>query len=1086
MAIHVFDSTPELAAVLKNISGSLQDEIFFYENIEYHNTSEKELPELVFVNIDQFPQSLTCLFNTESIYRNIPVVFTGEQCSGEIKRAVYSSGGKDYLYPPFIEEELIEKISCITSHNRDLVNLKILSEIDSLIRSETDIENALGAILDHMLYIFDCDRVWLMPPRGSDETAWVVPMERTKKEFPCISAEDSESGMLHLLQSVQDSGDLFYGNIKDNPEFDPDGKLSVKSYMVKALHPESEKSWVFGVHKCSNKRIWLENEKKLFHEIAVKVEYVLSRMILYRNLKLSEKKYRDIYESIHDVYVETSLDGTFLELSPSVERVMGYKREELIGLSVLDYYHDISQRDQLIEGTRRNGEILDYNVDLIRKDGSVHPFSISSTVDRDSRNNPVKIKSILRDISERRRAEKAVWDTNFILESVIEQSPVPIVLTDAVKRNVRIYNSAAGEILQIDPESSDVDELKMTPCLYKHFYSDGKLMPHDEHPAFKAMEGHSTHNQELIVERADGTRRWIMMNAIPIYNRDHELVSVLSIFPDITELKLLQIELQKSTARFDMAMEASRDGLFDWNLRTDEIYFSPGWKSMLGYEPHELPDDISIWESLVDDSQRNPAADVIRKIREGELDHFEKEIQMKHRDGHFVEIFLRGRVFFDAAGVAERVVGTHVDITALKNTEKRLLENEERLRSIFDNSPVGLALFDSEYRYIMLNENAASLNKIPADRRMGRKVADVISEKASRYVIDNLKKVFETGEPHKIDFSWVINKNTGERKYLSIYHFPVKDDEGDVESVGVIIIDVTEVKNAENMVRESESRLQAIFSNVPVGLVLFDRDYRYLMVNRAVSKIDGFPVERHIGARFSDLFPDISELAEEYINDVFKTGKAMRNLDISLNFAEVSDSVTHLIVSYFPVMGVNNEVASVGSAIIDITEHVKTRELLIKREAKLQAFSKSAPIGIALIVGRMIQEVNDRLCVMTGYSRNELIGRDTSILYATREAFEQVGDEKKRQIMENGTGTVETVFINKEGNSMDVLISFSALDPENILEGIALTVLDISKLKKSEAERVNLQSQLLQSQKMESVGRLAGGVAHDFNNMLNF
>jgi PAS domain S-box-containing protein len=155
----------------------------------------------------------------------------------------------------------------------------------------------------------------------------------------------------------------------------------------------------------------------------------------------------------------------------------------------------------------------------------------------------------------------------------------------------------------------------------------------------------------------------------------------------------------------------------------------------------------------------------------------------------------------------------------------------------------------------------------------------------------------------------------------------------------------------------------------------------------------------------------------------------------------------------------------------------ETNDALRRSEATLKSIFRAAPAGIGMVRDRIVCEVNERVCAMTGYAREELVGRSARMLYPTQEDYDHVGREKYGQIRERGVGTVETRWVRKDGEVIDVLLSSAPIDPEDLSVGVTFTAMDIS-------ERKRLGLRLRQSEKMEAIGQLAGGVAHDFNNQL--
>ena len=138
-------------------------------------------------------------------------------------------------------------------------------------------------------------------------------------------------------------------------------------------------------------------------------------------LRRSEEKYRNIFENIQDAYYEVAIDGTILEISPSVEKLMKYKRQELIGTSVGDLYLDQEKRTELLLYIQKTGKVTDYEIVLKGKDDDPIIFSINSVLVRDEQGAPQKIIGSMKDITSRKEMELALQKSRHELETLVEE-----------------------------------------------------------------------------------------------------------------------------------------------------------------------------------------------------------------------------------------------------------------------------------------------------------------------------------------------------------------------------------------------------------------------------------------------------------------------------------------------------------------------------------------------------------------------------------------------------------------------------------------------------------------------------------------
>lgn len=150
-------------------------------------------------------------------------------------------------------------------------------------------------------------------------------------------------------------------------------------------------------------------------------------------------------------------------------------------------------------------------------------------------------------------------------------------------------------------------------------------------------------------------------------------------FQDITERKQFESKLKQSEERLALAMMGTQDGLWDWNLLTDNIYYSPRWKSMLGYAENEIENKFSEWERLVHPEDLESALSNIDYFLKNKAVNYTAEFRMQHKAGHYLNILSRAFLVEDSDGKITRLVGTHVDIS-----ERKLAEEEIRTLAFID------------------------------------------------------------------------------------------------------------------------------------------------------------------------------------------------------------------------------------------------------------------------------------------------------------------------------------------------------------------------------------------------------------------
>ncbi|MEX2523863.1 MAG: PAS domain S-box protein [Gammaproteobacteria bacterium] len=410
----------------------------------------------------------------------------------------------------------------------------------------------------------------------------------------------------------------------------------------------------------------------------------------------------------------------------------------------------------------------------------------------------------------------------------------------AVLSPVGIYHAdTKGRITYVNPRLVEMCGLSEEDCLGEGWIES--VHPEDREGIYQAWQ--DLINKGLVYSaifrfyRPDGTTVWVMEDGHPLYDEQGKLTGYLGTLVDITARKREEDTRRETEERLQLAVESGNVGLFDWNLVTDEVYYSPTWKKQIGYEDHEIGNDFTEWEKRVhpDDVERVKQSyrDYINGLKEEHI----IEYRFRHKDGSWRWILGQATREDDEDGNPVRMLGSHVDITNLKQTEEALRESENRLSYLLSANPTVLYAFevrDGEFQATWVSSNV--------ERILGYTPEEMLEAYwwQSNLHTDDRARSEE-----------IANQGLVKDKIVDEYRFRHKDghyiwlrDEMRVirtETTGVIEIigswiDVTEVRQEEERMR----LYAAAFESTRDGVVVTDLDGNILTVNQAFKDITGY------------------------------------------------------------------------------------------------------------------------------------------------------------------------------------------------------------------------------------------------------
>jgi len=277
-----------------------------------------------------------------------------------------------------------------------------------------------------------------------------------------------------------------------------------------------------------------------------------------------------------------------------------------------------------------------------------------------------------------------------------------------------------------------------------------------------------------------------------------------------------------------------------------------------------------------------------------------------------------------------------------------------------------------------------------------------------------------------------------------------------ITTLGDLAWDIVQRKRAEEALRASEARFRLLLESLPaVAIQGYDTDGTVLYWNQASEHIYGFTAQEAIGRNLLDLIIplEMRDEVQQAMRDMAESRTPLPPAELSLQCRDGSRVTVYS--SHLLLDGTEGR-PQLYCVDIDLTERRQMESTLRERQAYLQSIFRASPVGIGVVIDRIVSDVNMQMCTITGYSEGELLGQNARMLYPTEAEYRWVGEEQYRQISHDGAGTVETRWQRKDGRIIDVLLSSTPIDFADLSQGVTFTALDITERKQAE---IHLQEQ---------------------------
>ncbi|MDR3580698.1 MAG: PAS domain S-box protein [Oryzomonas sp.] len=455
----------------------------------------------------------------------------------------------------------------------------------------------------------------------------------------------------------------------------------------------------------------------------------------------------------------------------------------------------------LMEDVISNRKPFSMEYRIIRKnDGEKRWVNGRGSVEFDSNGNILSLIGTVQDITERKEIEEALSHSELFLKTIIDLEPECIKMLD-IDGNLLMMNPAGLEMIQAE-SFEQVKGYCFYPFVAEPNRADFIALTQS---VFQGVPG----TLEFETVGLKGRHIWLETHAVPFRDEQGVIKALLGVTRDTTERKQANETLRKSEEQFWNAMEATQDGLWDWDIPSGKVYYSPGYFRMLGYEPDELPHELETWTRLIHPDDKDRTITVNEQCINNEIDSFKVEFRMLAKNGDWRWILGRGKAIKRSPdGKAIHMIGTHVDITDQKNAEEAIYASESHYRSLFENSITGVLAVDRDF--IITNVNGAFCNLLgyAKDELIGRMSISEITYPDDVEKSIDIFKMLVRGEIDHYSLEKSYVSKSGEKVVALIYVKGIYSQDGCFEGSIGSVLDITNRKRAEEALKKLNNELE--------------------------------------------------------------------------------------------------------------------------------------------------------------------------------------------------------------------------------------------------------------------------------------
>jgi len=544
-----------------------------------------------------------------------------------------------------------------------------------------------------------------------------------------------------------------------------------------------------------------------------------------------------IVESTDDAVIGRTLDGIIMTWNRAAEQLSGYRAEEVIGkpVTMLMAPEYRERAASVSEGLKRGESYHQYESVAIRKSGEPVDVSISVSPMRNAAGEVTAAASMVRDITDRKRAERALRDSEERFRAAFEHAPFGMCLSTPESRLLRVNTTLCQMLGYSEAELIARGWMEITH-------------PDDRGLSREALE-RLARDQPPFVEfekryiRGDGNTMWARVKISAVKEGGTASWYFITHIEDITERRRAEEALRRSEEKYRRLVANLPDVTWTSNLHAQTIYISPNVESVVGYTPEEMSArGEELWFGSIHPADTARVMEALRALFT-ENRPFDVEYRVRRKDGRWIWVHDRAMRTFEQEGVLF-TDGVFSDVTARHRAEEALAESEKRYRLLFERNLAGVFRVAADGRILECNEALLRiLGYDSATEFLALTTSDVF------YDAEEERAAFERlfRERTLTNFDARLKRKDGTLVWALENVSLVEDEHGNPAFIEGTLFDITARKQAEHLVERLQRRTELILNSAGEGILGLDSDGRFTFVNPAAARMLGFAPAELIG-----------------------------------------------------------------------------------------------------------------------------------------------------------------------------------------------------------------------------------------------